>query len=137
MIMEFYLTMDVQSVTVARQNRGAVFSKGKRMLVEFKSDAGNMTMFGDVAVSMLKMMGQTGALPGALLAKDVPAALERLKRGAAVAPAAPGSGSGEDKDEPKVSLKQRAFPLVELLERCVKMNCNLIWEEQKPLFPTT
>jgi hypothetical protein len=88
MIMEFYLTMDVQSVTVARQNRGAVFSKGKRMLVEFKSDAGNMTMFGDVAVSMLKMMGQTGALPGALLAKDVPAALERLKRGAAVAPAA-------------------------------------------------
>ena len=107
------------------------------MLVEFKSDAGNMTMFGDVAVSVLKMMGQTGVLPGALLAKDVPAALEQLKRAAAVAPAAsPGSGPGEDKDEePKVSLKQRAFPLVELLERCVKMNCNLIWEEQKPLFP--
>ena len=104
------------------------------MLVKFKSDAGDMTMFGDVGVTLLKMMGQTGALPGALLAKDVPAALERLKRGAAVAPATAAPGPERD-DEPTVSLQQRAFPLVELLERCVKMNCDVIWEEEKPLFP--
>jgi len=106
------------------------------MLVKFKSDAGDMTMFGDVAVALLKMMGQTGALPGALLAKDVPVALERLKRGAvtATAPAPAGKESGHHDDEPVVSLKNRAFPLVELLERCVKMNCDLIWEQQQPLF---
>ena len=56
------------------------------MLVKFRSEAGNITMFGDVAVTLLKMMGQSGVLPGALVAKDVPAALERLKRAAAVAP---------------------------------------------------
>src|SRR5262249_25959136 len=99
------------------------------MLVKFRSDAGDMTMFGDVAVTLLKRMGQPGALPGALLAKDVPAALERLKRGAASAPAASAAGgSPERDDEPKVSLSQRAFPLVELLERCVQKSCDIIWE---------
>jgi hypothetical protein len=106
------------------------------MLVRFKSDAGDMTMFGDVGVTLLKMMGQTGALPGALLAKDIPAALEKLKRGAALMPASAAPGAEPERDdEPKVSLKQRAFPLVELLERCVKRNCDLIWEQEQPLFP--
>ncbi len=105
------------------------------MLVRFKSDAGDMTMFGDVGVTLLKMMGQSGALPGALLAKDVPAALERLKRGAAVAPATAAPGPEPDRDdEPKVSLKQRAFPLVELLGRCVEKKCDVIWEQERPLF---
>ena len=93
-------------------------------------------MFGDVGVTLLKMMGQSGVLPGALLAKDVPAALERLKRAAAVAPVPSDSGPEPDRDEqPKVSLKQRAFPLIELLERCVKKSCDVIWEEERPLFP--
>ena len=105
------------------------------MLVKFKSDAGNMTMFGDVAVALLKMMGQTGALPGALLAKDVPAALDRLKRGSVTATApAPSDKEPDRDDEPRVSLRNRAFPLVELLERCVKMKCDLIWEQEQPLF---
>ena len=105
------------------------------MLVKFKSDAGDMTMFGEVAVALLRIMGQTGALPGALLAKDIPAALERLKRGAATAtaPVQAGKDSGHD-DEPVVSLKNRAFPLIELLERCVKMKCDVIWEQNQPIF---
>ena len=106
------------------------------MLVKFRSDAGDMTMFGDVAVALLKLMGQTGALPGALLAKDIPPALARLQQGAAAAHTPAVSGPEPDRDEePKVSIRQRAFPLVELLERCVKMNCDLIWEQEKPLFP--
>jgi len=105
------------------------------VLVKFRSEAGNITMFGDVAVTLLKMMGQSGVLPGALVAKDVPAALERLKRAAAVAPEppVPGKESAADK-EPPVSLKQRAFPLIELLGRCVEKNCDVIWEEDRPLF---
>ena len=106
------------------------------MLVKFKSDAGDITTFGDVGVALLKMMGQSGALPGALLAGDLPAALERLKRAVTVAAAAPDSGDEPDRDdEPRVSLKQRAFPLIELLERCVKKKCDLIWEEERPRFP--
>ena len=105
------------------------------MLVRFRSDAGDIIMFGEVAVTLLKMMGQSGALPGALVAKDVPAALERLKRAAAVEPgnAAPDKESGGN-EEPTVTLKQRAFPLVELLGRCVEKQSDVIWEEDRPLF---
>ena len=45
------------------------------MLVTFRSKAwGNVTMFGDVAETLLKMMGHTGTVPSALLAADIPAA---------------------------------------------------------------
>jgi hypothetical protein len=50
------------------------------MLVTFSCPAyADITMFGDVAVRMLKLMGHSGTVPGALLAEDVPAALERLR----------------------------------------------------------
>ena len=105
------------------------------MLVNFRSNTGDMTMFGEVAVTLLKMMGQSGALPGALLARDIPAALERLKRSVAANPAAPASeASADEEDGPRVSVKQRAWPLIELLERCAKEDCDLIWEEERPLF---
>ena len=103
------------------------------MLVKFKSAAGDIIMFGDVAEKLLKMMGQSGVLPGALVAQDVPAALERLKRATAMEPAAAGQEPA-DAEEPKVSLRQRAFPLVELLGRCVERKCDVIWEEDRPLF---
>ncbi len=49
------------------------------MLVTFTTKAyADITMFGDVAVSLLKMMGHSGTVPGAILAADVPAALGRL-----------------------------------------------------------
>ncbi len=51
------------------------------MLVTFKSDAyADIMMFGDAALRLLKMMGHSGTVPSAILAEDVPAALDRLKR---------------------------------------------------------
>jgi hypothetical protein len=53
---------------------------GITMLVTFSCPAyADITMFGDVAVHLLKMMGHSGKVPSALLAADVPAALERLE----------------------------------------------------------
>jgi len=50
------------------------------MLVTFSCPAyADITMFGDVAVRMLKLMGHSGTVPGALLAEDIPAALARLR----------------------------------------------------------
>ncbi len=50
------------------------------MLVTFFCPAyANITMFGDVAVRLLKMMGHSGTVPSALLAENVPAALGRLE----------------------------------------------------------
>jgi hypothetical protein len=100
------------------------------MLVRFDSKAGTITMFGEVAVELLKLMGQTGALPGALLAADIPAAVQRLRSAVDRQPAAKSDDSKED-GEPKVGLRQRAFPLIELLERAAKGGADVIWDEEK------
>lgn len=36
-------------------------------------------IFGDVALTMIKMMGHTPTVPGAILTEDVPLALEKLR----------------------------------------------------------
>lgn len=50
------------------------------MLVTFNCDVyPNTTYFGDVAQTLLEMMGQSGNVPGAILAEDVPKTLEGLQ----------------------------------------------------------
>ncbi len=97
------------------------------MLVRFDSDVGGLTMFGDVAVALLKAMGHSGTVPGALLAKDIPPALERLKAAVAKAPAK--GGDPDDAEDPKVSLAQRAYPLIDLLERAAKAGADVLWDK--------
>ena len=87
-------------------------------------------MFGNVAVRLLKLMGHSGAVPGALLAEDVEAALARLETAVAADEQLPEPGEsaqGED-DEPAVSLPHRALPLIELLRAAAKAKCNLMWD---------
>jgi Domain of unknown function (DUF1840) len=49
------------------------------MLVTFTTRAyADITMFGDVALAMLKMMGHCEAMPGAIRAEDVHTVLSRL-----------------------------------------------------------
>lgn len=104
------------------------------MLVTFTCKAyADITMFGDVALGMLKMMGHSETVPGAILAEDVPAALERLQRAVATLKETPaGKESGEvrdnEPDEPPVSLAHRALPLTELLAAAAKANCNVMWK---------
>jgi hypothetical protein len=103
------------------------------MLVTFSCKANaDITMFGNVAVSLLKLMGHSGTVPGALRAADVPRALERLRAGVAAhgdtpAPASDDSSEREE-DEPVVRLSQRAMPLIELLEAAVKDECDVMWD---------
>lgn len=101
------------------------------MLVRFDSDAGTLEMFGEIAVQLLKAMGHTGTVPSAILPKDIPEALERLKAAVAAEPEAtappPATATADEPEELPVSMKQRAFPLIELLERAAKRNCEVIW----------
>lgn len=99
------------------------------MLVRFDSKAGTLTTFGDVAVKLLRMMGQSGAVPGAILAPEIPAAVQRLKQAVGVQ-REPAQEADED-DGPKVNMSQRAYPLIELLERAAKTNADVIWEEDR------
>jgi hypothetical protein len=99
------------------------------MLVRFDSRVGGFTMFGEVAVQLLKMMGHSGTVPSALLAKDIPQALARLEAALAGAPAATAEARDEGDDTPRVSLRQRAYPLSELLARAAQANCDVLWDK--------
>jgi len=113
------------------------------MLVTFKSTAtDSITMFGDVATPLLKMMGASGRVPGALGASDVGAALQQLESGIeqlkaqthaqAAAPAALNEDLGDDEDdkskEPPVAIAIRAVPLISLLKRAAAANAEVMWE---------
>jgi hypothetical protein len=45
------------------------------MIVKFSTRAGAFVMHGDAAVALLRGMGHSGTVPGAILAADLPAAL--------------------------------------------------------------
>ena len=98
------------------------------MLVTFTTKAyADITMFGDVAVTLLKMMGHSGTVPGAILAADLPAALSRLT--AAIDKTRTETSAGDDdEDETRVSLSNRALPLVDLLTAAPQQNCDVMWE---------
>ena len=98
------------------------------MLVTFTTDAyANITMFGDVALSMLKMMGHSATVPGAILAADVPAALSRLTAAIDAEKASP-PVADKDADEPMVSMAHRALPLINLLAAAAKAEHNVMWK---------
>ena len=100
------------------------------MLVTFTTDVyADITMFGDVAVALLKMMGHSGTVPSAIQAADVPAALSRLTAGIEAAKAAPSvDDESEDADEPQVSLSNRALPLIDLLTAAAKAGSDVMWK---------
>ncbi|WP_326490359.1 DUF1840 domain-containing protein [Shewanella sp. AS16] len=101
------------------------------MLVTFKTKYySDITMFGDIAHTFLKIMGHSGAVPGAILAADVPAALQRLSKAIENEPSAPPAPTetDEDDEEPLVSLRHRALPLIELLKSAAASASNVMWE---------
>jgi hypothetical protein len=106
------------------------------MIVTFRSKAhADIMMFGDIAISLLKLMGHTGAVPGALLAADVPKALDHLTRAVSVhktADAGTPEHAPAQEDEPSerpVHLAHRALPLMELLADSIKAKCDVMWDK--------
>ena len=98
------------------------------MLVTFTTNTyPDITMFGDIALTMLKMMGHSATIPGVILAADVPEALSRLT---AAIDAAKSSSPVVDKegDEPVVSMAHRGLPLINLLTAAAKANSNVMWK---------
>ena len=100
------------------------------MLVTFTTPAyANITMFGDVAVSLLRMMGHSGTVPSALQAEDIPDALKRLEDAIEVEKQlqVPQANAQDDDEEPAVSLAHRALPLIELLKAAKRDECDVMW----------
>lgn len=94
-------------------------------------------MHGDAAVALLKGMGHTGTVPGAILAADLPQALANLRRmlevsGDATSDASPSRDEVEDDEsrerEPVITLRMRAVPLLDLARTAIERGSDLMWE---------
>lgn len=107
------------------------------MIVKFSTRYGKLTMHGDVAVALLKGMGHTGTVPGAILAADLPAALASLQRmlelsgdstGSAVPPP-PDEVDEEGRErEPVITLRTRAVPLLDMMRTAIDRGSDLMWD---------
>lgn len=96
------------------------------MIVTFSTKAyADITMFGDVAKDMLKIMGHSGTIPGAFQPQDLPSALSNLQK-------AVDSSKAAEQDpqdgEFKPGLSQRALPLINLLTAAIDANADVMWD---------
>ncbi len=101
------------------------------MLITFETKPyGDITFFGDVGKRLLKIMGQRADVPGAIPPEQVGAALDRLREAVRQERmAADTAAESEDNDEPVIGLRQRAVPLVELLEAAKEAEAHVTWKE--------
>ncbi len=109
------------------------------MLVTFKTKAhSDITMFGSIAIELLKLAGMTGNVPTAILADDVPGVLATLQRAlgahqAAFGDSAPASSEAKNASDPHddaaqgpVSLRTRAMPVLELLRAAAAEHTDVV-----------
>ena len=106
------------------------------MLITFSCKAhASVTMFSDVGLQFIKMLGHSGAIPGAMDASEVPQALDNLRAAIAAEESKPVEQENTDDDneeetvEASVNIGSRAFPLVELLKAAIKDECEVMWED--------
>lgn len=104
------------------------------MLVTFKTRARNpdITMFGDVAMTLIRLMGRRDTIPGEIEPDDIPDALKELRKGITFADSTEGdreAAQADDEEGEPVSLQNRAIPLIELLEAARDEDVPVIWEE--------
>jgi hypothetical protein len=104
------------------------------MLVTFRcSSVPSITMFGEHATTLLKLMGQSGVTPGGLAAADIPAAAKRLRdalgsgRGTDPAPAPSRAAADREEEKAGISLGARALPLLDFLERAAGNGDDVTW----------
>ncbi|MEE9351391.1 MAG: DUF1840 domain-containing protein [Thiotrichaceae bacterium] len=104
------------------------------MLVEFTSPAGpKIEMTEKMATKIIRMMGyENPNIPSAVSAEDIDKVLESLK--VAVATEAQKELPEDSDDKPDsfmdlpVSIKSRAFPITDLLQRASKKKTYVMWE---------
>ncbi|MDO6461525.1 DUF1840 family protein [Granulosicoccaceae sp. 1_MG-2023] len=97
------------------------------MLVKFKTGAGFHSEYLEgVAHDLLKLMGLSGHIPGALEKGDLAAHLEKLKVAVSAEPV-----DGEPFDDDAPSMKARAKPLMDLIEGAIRDEDYLMWDYKK------
>jgi len=100
-------------------------------VIRFSSPAGEgLSMFDNEAIEMIRMMGMSGNVPGAIKAENVEQAIASLKSSTEEAPAPNQSDADEADADKKVGMSTKAFPLIGLLERTAKKGEALMWDHE-------
>jgi hypothetical protein len=88
-------------------------------------------MFGDAAVTLLKLIGHSGTVPGAIQAEDIPAALDHLTAALAeVEEKRQGytvRNETDEDEEPVIRISTRALPLSDILAAAAKAGASVMW----------
>ncbi len=106
------------------------------MLITFTSKVHpDVVMFGDVAMALLRAMGQSEQPPGILRGDEIRIAADKLR---AYVDAAPKQKSPDDdaadkteeerkEERNRVGLRTRALPLLDLLDASYHRDADVIW----------
>jgi hypothetical protein len=100
------------------------------MIYKFKSPAtGDVIMLGPQGDQLLRVLGREPAAQGIIDAADLPAALQALQAAIAAAevPLAEPAEAAEDSPAPAVGLRQRLWPMVEMLRRAQAAGARIVW----------
>lgn len=103
------------------------------MIYRFKSKAdGDLIMMGPAGDAVLRIIGKEPAAQGILQSDALAAAIAAIEQAVAAddaarnaaGPEAPGGGAGAGD---KVSLRQRAWPLLEMMRRSQREGADIVW----------
>jgi len=103
------------------------------MIYRFKSKSdADLIMMGPAGDSVLRVIGREPSAQGIIEAAALPAAIAAIEKAIAAEEAArkatghdePGDGVGSGD---KISLRQRAWPLVEMMRRSQRDGADIVW----------
>ena len=105
------------------------------MIYKFKSKgAGDVVMLGPTGDTLLRVMGREPAAKGIIEVDDMPAAIAVLEQAVAADEAARAQAEKDAAAEgtklaPRegVTLRQRAWPLVEMMKRSMGEGADIVW----------
>jgi hypothetical protein len=102
------------------------------MIYKFKSKAsGDVIMLGPHGDQILRIVGKAPAAQGIFEVADMPAAIAAIEQAVAAEEASgqPGDAAADHKtaSADRIGLRQRAWPLVEMLKRCQAEGAVIVW----------
>lgn len=102
------------------------------MIYKFKSKAaGDVIMMGPSGDQVLRLIGKEPSAKGIIEPAQMPAAMKALEAAIAAEDAARKEAAQDDDAKPGkgdgISLRQRAWPLVEMMKRAHAANESIVW----------
>ena len=105
------------------------------MIYKFKSkSAGDVIMMGPNGDHLMRLLGREPAPKGIIEVKDMPAAIQALEQAVAADEAARAQAEAEAAAKGEtlppregVSLRQRVWPMVEMIKRSHSHNHDIVW----------